>query len=73
MAMEDNRYYIMRERNGKLECVASYESIEGAKQHAKLVVDLENKVCLILKPVVKISPNMDWIIQDLASEEENNV
>lgn len=68
MVMYNNLYYIMTEKNDKLECVASYEEIERAKQHAKQIVDINNKVCVVLKPVVKIRPYMDYIVQNIGGE-----
>lgn len=66
--MYANRYYIMVENNGKLICKESYGKIEDAKQHAKQIVDINNKVCFILKPVVRIRPHIDFIIQDIGGE-----
>lgn len=66
MTMYNKRYYIMHEdKNGELKCVVSYGKIEDAKRHAKQVVDIANKDCLILEPVVRIKPDMGFIIRDI--------
>lgn len=64
--MYSDRYYIMTEyKDGSLECITSYTNIEKAKQHAKQISEQLNITCLIVKPVVKLTSNTKWIIEDL--------
>lgn len=64
--MDGSTYYIMTENiDGQYSCIKSHKDIEKTKQHAKMISGQLNMITLIVKPVVKLIPNTEWIVKDL--------
>lgn len=64
--MDANAYYLINKNtNGLYDCMQSYKDLEAAKQQAKEISTQLNITILIVKPVVKVIPNIECIIKDL--------